>query len=209
MDNTETEPMSPEVAVMVLTSDDPPSMQLTMEAVTALARLVDSRVPQFVDIADENGMPKCWHFVGYRPGAAALGQHRPDALNEADAPQYQGIVFADGTVAMRWLTARRSVSVWESFEEMFAVHGHPEYGTEIRWVGEAPADALAVIAQVQAEYQAAKREATAQRPDPALREIVAEVHAEHAGFASVAEAAEAGVLDEFLNRHGGDGRGDQ
>lgn len=139
------EPMTPEVAVMVLKSDSS-SARMIAVAVNALAELVDQNVPERVDLPDDNGYPACWHFVGFRPDAAALGKHTPDQLNPPDAPQYQGVVFADGTVVMRWLTARRSWSVWESFAEMFDVHGHPEYGTRIAWTsGEGPQEALDVI----------------------------------------------------------------
>lgn len=54
--------------------------------------------------------------------------------NAPDEPQYEGVVFSDGTCAVRWLTEHRSTSVWESYDELMAVHGHPEYGTVISWV---------------------------------------------------------------------------
>jgi hypothetical protein len=167
---SEQEPMTPEVAVMVLkapqdgyTGGGGPSMALRAEAVQTLAELVDQNVPEFVDLVDDDGMPACWHFVGYRPDAAALGKHTPDQLNEPDAPQYQGVVFADGTVAMRWLTARRSHSVWSSFGEMFDVHGHPEYGTRIVWPDGAPQEALDVIRAAALAHQ--EKEAQRQAAD--------------------------------------------
>jgi hypothetical protein len=127
-------PMSPEVAVMVLQSELEPSPKLVAEAVTALAGLVDSVMASpYGDVVDSDGRPMVWHFVGYRPDAAALGKHTADQLNPPELPQYQGVIFADGTCVMRWLTAKRSWSVWDSFAEMFTVHGHPEYGTRIVW----------------------------------------------------------------------------
>jgi hypothetical protein len=48
--------------------------------------------------------------------------------------QYEGIVFTDGTVAIRWRTEHKSHSLWESFDELMAVHGHPEYGTRVEWL---------------------------------------------------------------------------
>lgn len=54
----------------------------------------------------------------------------------ANAPnevQLQGVVFDDGTVCVRWLTEHRSHSIWTSFDEFMAVHGHPEYGTIVQW----------------------------------------------------------------------------
>jgi hypothetical protein len=34
---------------------------------------------------------------------------------------------------IRWLTAYRSHSVWACWEDFYQVHGHPEYGTVIRF----------------------------------------------------------------------------
>lgn len=45
----------------------------------------------------------------------------------------QGVVFDDGTVAMRWLTDHRSTSFYESIEDLQAIHGH-NGGTWIRYV---------------------------------------------------------------------------
>jgi hypothetical protein len=59
--------------------------------------------------------------------------HDENQRNAPDAPQFQGIEFDDGCVAVRWLTAKRSVSVWDSMEDMLAIHGHPEYGSELVW----------------------------------------------------------------------------
>ena len=59
--------------------------------------------------------------------------HDENQRNKSDEPQYEGVVFSDGKVAIRWLTAKRSVSVWDSFDDMCSIHGHPEFGTEIVW----------------------------------------------------------------------------
>lgn len=72
-------------------------------------------------------------FEGYRP-------HPPDeyyaqgAANKPDEVQFQGVVFDDGTVAVRWLTKFRSHSIWSDWDNFYNIHGHPEYGTEIRWL---------------------------------------------------------------------------
>jgi len=50
--------------------------------------------------------------------------------------QLEGVVFSDGTCAIRWLTETRSHSIWASFEDFLKIHGHPEYGTEILWLDE-------------------------------------------------------------------------
>lgn len=78
-------------------------------------------------------LPPSWRFVGYRPRAHQLGKHSPDQLNGPEEPQYQGVVFADGSAVMRWMTEHRSTSTWDNFESLFRVHGHPEYGTVIVW----------------------------------------------------------------------------
>lgn len=54
----------------------------------------------------------------------------------ADAPQFQGVIFDNGQCAIRWLLPGGSVSVWDSFEDMMAVHGHPEYDSELVWTGQ-------------------------------------------------------------------------
>lgn len=96
-------------------------------------------------------VPRSWTFVGYRPDAHALGKHSPATLNPPDVAQYQGVVFADGSAAMRWMTEHRSTSVWDSFESLYRVHGHPEYGTQIVWDDEPAPGVAEVVAQVTAE----------------------------------------------------------
>jgi len=59
--------------------------------------------------------------------------HDENQVNPPDQVQYEGVVFSDGRCAIRWLTNKQSTSVWDSFDDMFAVHGHPEYGTVIEW----------------------------------------------------------------------------
>lgn len=72
-------------------------------------------------------------FIGFRT-------HPPDqyyvhgAANPPDQPQYEGVVFSDGTVVVRWLTACGSHAIWNDFESFYRIHGHPEYGTIIRWL---------------------------------------------------------------------------
>jgi|SRR5690242_16468262 len=51
---------------------------------------------------------------------------------------YQGVVFEDGTVAVRWLTRFRSTVFWPDYDTFYAVHGHPEYGTRIDWFNLVP-----------------------------------------------------------------------
>jgi hypothetical protein len=63
---------------------------------------------------------------GYREGGTA---------NAPDEPQFEGVVFSDGSVCVRWLTAYRSHSVWASLEDLEKVHGHPEYESRWEWLG--------------------------------------------------------------------------
>ena len=72
-------------------------------------------------------------FTVYRRKADSLTTHNGDQKNAASDPQFEGVIFSDGTVCVRWLTARKSHSVWASLDDLLAIHGHPEYGTEIHW----------------------------------------------------------------------------
>jgi hypothetical protein len=54
--------------------------------------------------------------------------------NAPDEPQLEGVIFSDGTCAVRWLTDLRSMSYWPDFATFEKVHGHPEYESEIVWL---------------------------------------------------------------------------
>lgn len=62
--------------------------------------------------------------------------HDENQRNGADEPQFEGVQFSDGSVAIRWMTAKRSTAIWASMDDMLAIHGHPEYGSELIWHGE-------------------------------------------------------------------------
>ena len=74
-------------------------------------------------------------FVCYRPepptGYVEQGFARP-----ADQIQFEGVVFSDGSVCLHWLTLNGSHAIWPSFEDVMTIHGHPEYGTCIKWLDE-------------------------------------------------------------------------
>ena len=57
-------------------------------------------------------------------------------MNAPDAVQLEGVVFTDGTCVIKWRTAIKSASIFATFDEFMAVHGHPEinYGTELVWI---------------------------------------------------------------------------
>lgn len=77
-------------------------------------------------------------FTAFRRNLAQRGTHNPDQMNAEDEPQFEGVIFSDGTVAIRWLTACKSTSVWASLDDMLRIHGHPEYGTDFVWSDDAP-----------------------------------------------------------------------
>lgn len=72
-------------------------------------------------------------FTGYRP-APPEGYKESGLANDPDQPQYQGVVFEDGSVALRWMTAVNSTSMFASYADFYQVHGHPEYGTYLEWL---------------------------------------------------------------------------
>lgn len=85
-------------------------------------------------------MTKIQRFTAYRRNLSERGTHTEQQRNADDEPQYEGVIWTDGTVTLRWLTACASTSVWSTIKDMLDIHGHPEYGTEIIWHdGEAPA----------------------------------------------------------------------
>lgn len=72
-------------------------------------------------------------FTAYRRNASSLQTHSDLHKNADDEPQYEGVIFTDGSVALRWLTPLRSTSIWPDLFSALGVHGHPEYGTFIEW----------------------------------------------------------------------------
>lgn len=90
-------------------------------------------------------------FEGYRPNPPsdylAKGVAAP-----ADAVQYEGVLFGDGTVVLRWQTEYRSHSVWASFVDFYRVHGHPEYGTRIEFLDAGAEELCELITKDQDQY---------------------------------------------------------
>ena len=74
-------------------------------------------------------------FQMYRPNIP-IDTHDENQRNAPDAVQFEGVQFSDGSVAVRWLTAKSSTSVWASMDDMLAIHGHPEYGSVLVWLDE-------------------------------------------------------------------------
>lgn len=72
-------------------------------------------------------------FTVFRPNAPET--HDANQKNAPNEAQFEGVIFSDGTCVLRWLTAARSTSVWNSFADMQLIHGHPEYGSYFVWHG--------------------------------------------------------------------------
>ena len=72
-------------------------------------------------------------FTAYRLDMDSRDTHTELQKNPEAEPQFEGVIWSDGTVTLRWLTALRSHSVWESLSDCLGIHGHPEYGTKIIW----------------------------------------------------------------------------
>lgn len=79
-------------------------------------------------------------FAGYRPEPPAEYVNK-GITNGGWLPDYEGVIFSDGTLVLRWMTAYQSHSVWPNWDAFYQVHGHPEYGTKIVFAdgGKAPA----------------------------------------------------------------------
>lgn len=73
-------------------------------------------------------------FTCYRRGDLSA-THDSNQANPPDAPQFEGVIFADGTTVIRWLTAARSTGVFVDFDTLMKIHGHTDpqskHGTEI------------------------------------------------------------------------------
>lgn len=74
-------------------------------------------------------------FVMYRRNLEGT-KHTELQKNSPDEPQFEGCVFSDGRVAVRWLTPIACFSVWDNFGHLMHVHGHPEYDSELVWIDE-------------------------------------------------------------------------
>jgi hypothetical protein len=86
-------------------------------------------------------------FTMYRHGISQRDTHNEVQKNPDDVPQFEGVVWTDGTVTLRWLTPIKSTSVWNSLADALAIHGHPEYESVLAWHdGEVPTEWLDLVA---------------------------------------------------------------
>ena len=96
-------------------------------------------------------------FTVYRRGDLSE-THDANQVNHKDQPQFEGVVFTDGTVAIRWMTACKSTAIFADFDTLMKIHGHTDqnskHGTEVRWhtAYEVVASALSVREREQAQY---------------------------------------------------------
>ena len=72
-------------------------------------------------------------FTVFRKNMDHRETHNENQKNPENEPQFEGVIWSDGTATMRWLTPIGSHSVWDSIGDLLKVHGHPEYGTIIEW----------------------------------------------------------------------------
>lgn len=86
---------------------------------------------------------KMQRFIGFRPAPPQEYIDKEITNADEDTADYEGVIFTDGTVVIRWRTAYRSHSVWADYESFYQVHGHPEYGTKIVFLDGAEAEAEA------------------------------------------------------------------
>lgn len=77
-------------------------------------------------------------FAGRR---AVLGVGYAGRGASGTGPDFEGVIWSDGTVAVRWLVdPYRSHGQWPSWRYFWHAYGHPGYGTRVEFHdgGEAP-----------------------------------------------------------------------
>jgi len=74
-------------------------------------------------------------FSCYRRGDISA-THTASQRVAPDEVQFDGVIFYDGTVVIRWNTLAHSTAVFPSLDDLLAIHGHPEYNSEIIVEGE-------------------------------------------------------------------------
>lgn len=104
-----------------------------------------------------SGFPQ--RFTAYRRNISERDTYNALQKNADNEPQFEGVIWTDGTVTLRWLTASRSTSVWACLSDMLAIHGRPEYGTEIVWHDAPAPDEWSDILSAFEEQNSPKREA--------------------------------------------------
>lgn len=76
-------------------------------------------------------------FEAYRPNPPASYAELGLAA-EPGRPSYEGVLWTDGSVTIRWRTSVRSTAHFDCLADLIKIHGHPDYGTVIRWLDPDP-----------------------------------------------------------------------
>lgn len=89
-----------------------------------------------VDILRDNGGRNITFSV-FRRGDIS-DTHTESQVNAPDEVQFDGVIFEDDTTVIHWNTAIRSTSIFEDFDDLLEIHGHPEenYSTQFCFEGE-------------------------------------------------------------------------
>jgi hypothetical protein len=103
-------------------------------------------------------------FKGFRPSPPEEYAEK-GITNSGEVADYEGVIFSDGTVVLRWLTAFRSHSVWDNYNAFYQVHGHPEYGTRIEFSDGFPAPGEVMLRR-EASFHDSELEEKLQRLNP-------------------------------------------
>ncbi len=110
--------------------------------VEAIERAHDPLDHQAENVQPQMRLTMC-RFTMYRRGQMP-DTHTPGVhYAPRDDPQFEGVIFSDGTVCLRWLTLVGSHSIWPSFEAAMRIHGHREYQSLLVIHDPVPADITA------------------------------------------------------------------
>ena len=74
-------------------------------------------------------------FSMYRRGDISE-DHDENQRTDPDKPQFDGVIFRSGKTVISWNTEAKSISVFDSFEELMLIHGHNKPGVDDRYESE-------------------------------------------------------------------------
>ena len=77
-----------------------------------------------VEVLRDNGVRNVTFSV-YRRGDISA-THTEAQVNAPDEVQFDGVIFDDVTTVIHWNTSARSTSIFEDFDSLLEIHGHPE-----------------------------------------------------------------------------------
>lgn len=82
---------------------------------------------------DANCSPNCGPDAPDDPRTFVLYRTEDESGVSGTGIVAQGVRFADGTAAMRWVSEHRSTAVYDSMESLERIHGHGGR-TVVRWL---------------------------------------------------------------------------